>query len=228
VQAQALENLLRGVFQSFALANVSDEQEVALGGQIVQRLVARGEIRVSNNPRANSIVRRVGERIARTSERSNLPYRFYVATDRNVNAFSIMGGYIFVTTGLLNNVRSEGELAGVLAHEVAHVVARHSLEQMRQAALAQGIANAVGGNVGALVGIGAGLYQRQHSRDDEYEADRLGVFNMARAGYPPQALPAFLSRLQGSRVEFLSTHPSSQNRVARLNRIIQSENLAAR
>lgn len=227
VFAQNLGNLLQGAFQSFQLANLTDEQEIQLGGQIVQQAVAKGEIRLSRDRQANDIVRRVGVRIARTSDRPNLPYRFYVVNDKEVNAFSIMGGYVFVTTGLLRTAGSEAELAGVLGHEVGHIVARHSLEQLRQAALAQGVAGALGANNNLLLNIGVGLFQRSYSRNDEYEADKLGVENLARAGYPANGLPDFLRRLQtGKRSpEFLSTHPDPGNRVARLQSIIRTENL---
>ncbi len=224
--AQLLEGLFQGAARAFTLNNLSESQEAAYGERINQQLVSQGQVRLSNDRRLNSIVTGIGQRLARTSDRPNFPYRFYVVADRNINAFSTMGGFVYVTTGMLANIRSEEQLAGVLSHEIAHITARHSIEQMRQAALTQGLLRAIGQDDNLIVNIGATLFERRHSRNDEYEADDIGLRNLVRAGYPANGLPDFLRGLQSSRnPEFLSTHPSSPSRVARLEETIRREGL---
>jgi predicted Zn-dependent protease len=229
-RAQGLEGLLNGAFQYFALDNLSDTQEGAYGRRIHEQLVRQGKVRLSHDRRLVARVTNMGRRLARTSGRPQLPYRFFVVNDRSINAFTTMGGYVYVNAGLAKGVRSDAELAGVMAHEIGHLVARHAINQMRQAAVTQGIAGALGQNDNLLVGLGVSLYQRGYSRDDEYEADALGVRNLARAGYPANGLPDFLRRLQGGggSAEFLSTHPASANRVQRLEEIIRTEGLPTR
>lgn len=231
VAAQGFERLLQGAYQSFAISNLSDEQEVALGKQINQQLIAQGQVRLSRNRRTSTLVNRIGQRIARTSDRPDIPYTFQVADDKAINAFATAGGYVYVTTGLLQATNgSDAQLAGVIAHEVGHIVGRHALDQMRKATLAQGITGALGVDNRLVVNLGVNLLQRSYSREAEYEADKLGLENLVRAGYPASGLPDFLRKLErgGGTPEFLSTHPSSPSRVERLEQIIREENLDRR
>jgi beta-barrel assembly-enhancing protease len=221
------QDLLRGAAQYYSVSNLSPQQEVTLGQQINKQLVST-EVKLNSDPRLNELVQRVGQRIAQASDRPNLPYTFQVAQDNSINAFATLGGFVYVTTGLLQSTNGdEAELAGVLAHEVGHISARHSIQQMKQAAIAQTGSAVLGLDQNTLVNIGVGLASRSYGRDDEYEADRLGVRTLARAGYPADALPRFLRKLYSanSMPEFLSTHPGPQNRVARLEQMIQAEGL---
>jgi beta-barrel assembly-enhancing protease len=221
------QDLLKGAAQYYSVSNLSPQQEVTLGQQINKQLVS-SEVKLNGDPRLNELVQRVGQRVAQASDRPNLPYTFQVAQDNSINAFATLGGFVYVTTGLLQAVAGdESELAGVLAHEVAHISAKHSIQQMKQSAIAQTGSAVLGLDQSTLVNIGVGLVSRNYGREDEYEADRLGVRTLARAGYPADGLPRFLKKLYsaGSPPEFLSTHPGPQNRVSRLEQMIRAEGL---
>jgi predicted Zn-dependent protease len=154
-----------------------------------------------------------------------------VLADRNtVNAFALPGGPIFITLALLSRLENEDQLAGVLAHEVGHVIARHSAERLAKQELTAGLTGAVVmgagsyemGRVAQMVG---GFVTMKYGRDDELEADRLGLCLMAEAGYRPQALSGVMRILAkasgGSRMpEFASTHPSSTNRLQQIKAML--------
>src|SRR5256885_141359 len=134
-------------------------------------------------------------RLAATSERPNLPWTFRVVDDPVVNAFALPGGFIFVTRGILAHVNSEAELAGVVGHEIGHVTARHSVSQMSKQQLAQ-LGLAVGAlaspDVGRYAGVASqalGVVFLKYSRDDESQADELGLRYMRRATYDPREMP---------------------------------------
>lgn len=189
----------------------------------------------TNNAALNQRVRTVGSRIVAAANLSNrLSWDYAVFQDDTPNAFTLPNGKIGVTTGLLNLVQNDDQLAAVIGHEVGHVVARHAAERYSQTALtatglqvAQGVAGDYGQAVGALGGIGAQLgVLLPFSRTHELEADRLGVDYMAAAGYRPrQALDLWrlmAQQRQGSTPEFASTHPSDQSRIAQLEQYISS------
>ncbi len=183
-------------------------------------------------------VRNVGQRLARVSETPNLAFTFTVLDDPKVNAFAVPGGYVYVTRGLLALADTEAEMAGVLAHEIGHVVARHSAERYSQAVAANlgltvlgvlGKAAGVPAGVGSLASFGAQAYLQGFSREQELEADMLGVRYMTRAGYDPRAMISFFRKLQGhdaleaavsgrpqaaDRFHIMSTHPRTADRIA--------------
>lgn len=216
-----LDLIIRGV-QVIQLSSLSDRQEVALGRQINEQLLAQ-EFRLYRNSSITSYVNQIGQRLAPQSARPNIPYVFQVVEDDAVNAFATMGGYVYVTTGLLTTASNEAELAGVLGHEIGHIAARHSVEKMRETAIAQGLATAAGLDTNTAVAIGVELaINRPNSRQDELEADQLGLRNMRAAGYAPGAMVSFMRKLMGqsSVPSFLSTHPATSARVDALNRQI--------
>jgi predicted Zn-dependent protease len=160
--------------------------------------------------------------LAKNSTRPDLFYTLQVLQDENINAFATAGGFVYVTTGLLNAVDNEAQLAAVIAHEIGQ---RHTIDQMQQTAIAQGVATAAGVDSSTLVQIGVELaLNRPRSREAEYEADRLAVQNLARTNYPQVAMINFLEKLrsQSSPPTFLSTHPATGDRIARLQKIIDS------
>lgn len=173
-------------------------------------------------------VSQLGLRMARASERPNLPWEFHVIDDPQVNAFAAPGGFIFITRGILAYLNSEAELAAVVGHEIGHVTARHSAAMASQQMLAQG-GLAIGGilrpdlasgALGQLLGAGASLYFLQFSRNDEKQADGLGFRYSLTAGYDPREMPNTFRTLErvsdvaGSSVPaFLSTHPDPGDRV---------------
>ncbi|NET33624.1 MAG: M48 family metalloprotease [Cyanothece sp. SIO1E1] len=208
-----LDLLFRGV-QVIQLSTLSDRQEVALGSQINDRLVGR-EFRLARNREINSYVDGIGQRLARVSDRPDIPYTFQVVSDNNVNAFATMGGYVYVTTGLMRAADNEGQLASVMGHEIGHIASRHAVKQMRQAALAQGFASAAGLDRSRAVNLGVDLaLRRPASRKDEFEADAQGFETMGRAGYAQSTMVDFMEKLakQPSPPTFLSTHPNGQAR----------------
>lgn len=207
--------------QEFILIDTGLEVTI---GQNVARSVAR-QYKIIEEPSLAARIQSVGDKIAKVSDRQNLPYRFYVISQDDVNAFAAPGGYIFIHKGLLDKIDSDDELAGVLAHEVGHIAARHSVKQL-QGALGYDILMSLafrGGrakDVERLVNITFDLIQAGFSRKDELEADRLAVRYTHKAGYNPKAMVTFLKKLQGLekhkplQIElFLRTHPFIPQRI---------------
>ncbi len=120
-------DILRQGVQVYQLYNVFDKEEVRLGQQINQQLVGE-EFQLYNNVRVNSYVDRIGQRLAKNSTRPDIAYTFQVVKDDSINAFATAGGYVYVTTGLLQAADNEAQLAGVLAHEIGHIAERHLIE----------------------------------------------------------------------------------------------------
>lgn len=229
-------NPVTGEDQHVAL---SAEQEVALGLQAAPRL---SEQYGGPEPdqEAQALVDRIGGRIVAETAAGETPYQFefhVLDDDETLNAFALPGGQIFVTMGLVRAFESEAQLAGVLAHEVGHVVARHSAEQLAKQQLAQGLAGATTiatydpGNpgtaaTGAIAAAIAQLVDMRFSREDELEADELGVRLLRGAGYDPAGLMSaldVLSRDAAGVPEFFSTHPNPENRATRLRAVIESD-----
>ena len=187
------------------------------------------EIERKYRTRYDPRVDRIGQRLASRSAMPALPWRFRVIDRREVNAFALPGGFVYVTSGLMNSVRGEDELAAVMAHEIMHVTLRHGTNQASKAVLAQMPLRLLGGLMGRGVGstltqlgIGLGLNSvlMKYSRDAETQADLGGVQMMRRAGYDPRGMTRFLGRLKGGGGEFFSSHPNPSNRVERVEREI--------
>jgi len=177
----------------------------------------------------------LGARLAARAPGAKYAYKFKVANLSDVNAFALPGGYIYVHRGLLENVRSEGELAGVMAHEIAHVALRHSTNQASKAYLAQTGIGILGGLlggksqtttgqiIGAVGGFGLNALFLKYSRSAETQADIVGAQIMARAGYDPMEMVRFFETMRreagsdpGKVAQFLSDHPAPANREARV------------
>jgi beta-barrel assembly-enhancing protease len=214
--------ILRGI-QVVQLSNISDEQEASLGSKINEQLVGQNKIKLYANSSVKQYVNSVGQGLVPDSDRPNIDYTFQVVEDSALNAFATMGGYVYVTTGLLKAADNEAQLASVLGHEMGHIAAKHALKHMREAALTQGALTAAGLNSNAAVNIGVELaINRPNSRQDEYEADERGLATLTRAGYAPGAMVAFMQKLlnQRSVPTFLSTHPATGDRITRLEEAI--------
>lgn len=208
--------------QVLQLSNISDKQEVAIGKQINAQLLGR-QFQLYRNQRIAEYVDDIGQRLAAASDRPNIPYTFQVVRDDNVNAFATMGGFVYLTTGLLATADNEAQLASVVGHEIGHIASRHSIEQMRQVALQRGLATAAGLDTNRIVQLGAELaFNRPSSRKDELEADRRGLRTMEKAGYPPAAMVGFMEKLldRSSPPSFLSTHPATQDRITAIERTV--------
>lgn len=218
-------NPLTGEKQRVAL---KPEEEIALGVKSAPEMAAQmGGL--SANGEAQALVQRVGARLVRQSFAAKSQYRFsfdVLADRRTINAFALPGGPVFVTEGLLRQLRTEGELAAVLGHEIGHVVARHSSEHLAKAQLTQSLIGAAvvgtGDYTAAQIGQVVGsLINMRYGRDDELESDALGIRITSEAGYDPRAMIGVMETLakasSGSRQpEFFSTHPRPENRQARI------------
>jgi predicted Zn-dependent protease len=219
---------------------LSQEDEVSLGRSEHPKVMAEygGAYR---DPALQAYVSEVGNRLASRSELPDLKFTFTLLDSDIVNAFALPGGYVYVTRGLLALPQNEAELAGVLGHEIGHVTARHTAQRVTQGQYAQvgaGLATIAGalllGETGArlgqqLGGLGAAAWVQGYSREQELEADQLGIRYLARAGYDPHAMATFLDslrlndqlqgRLRGSSQEgsgvpsWLQSHPRTEARI---------------
>jgi beta-barrel assembly-enhancing protease len=209
--------------------SLSTDQEIALGLGAAPRMEEEmGGLDPDEN--AQALVQRVGERVVAKSVASTTPYKFQfhlLRDPQTVNAFALPGGPVFITRGLLTRLQNEAQLAGVLGHETGHVVARHSAEHMAKSQLGQSIVGAIyvgssdqygrGQNAAMMAAVANQMLQLKYGRQDELEADTLGVRVMSEAGYDPRQLLEVMKILEtvgGGRrqSEFMSTHPNPGNR----------------
>jgi len=214
------EIILQGV-QVIQLANLSDRQEVALGKQINQEVLR--QMRPNRDRQLNAYINDIGQRLVKASTRRQIPYTFQVIQSNQVNAFATMGGFVYINTGLIKAADNEAQLASVMAHEIGHIVGRHAVNQMKEQATVGLGAAAAGLNRSQAVALGVELaLRRPHSRKAEYEADSLGLRMLSNAGYAPSAMPAFMKKLVSASQPptFLSTHPATTDRIARMNEMI--------
>jgi predicted Zn-dependent protease len=228
--------------QSLAL---SPRQELDLGTQAYQEVLQKYHALPDNDPAVQK-VRRVGARIARASEIEPLQreiglrikdyvfkWEYNVLESDQVNAFCLPGGKVAVFTGLLPVAKDDAQLATVLSHEIAHALAHHASERIARQQMYQHAMDAVNGALGrmepekrkqliGLLGAGAEARSLAYDRQQESEADHIGIFLMTFAGYDPQAAVAFWERMQelssrhGHAPEILSDHPSDARRIAQI------------
>jgi predicted Zn-dependent protease len=205
---------------------LNERDEMRLGQQLHVEVGKRYTLTNEGQERAN----RIGQRVARRGLRPNIAYHFYVINEKEINAFSGPGGYVYTTTALLK-LANDDELASVLSHEVGHVVARHSLKSIQQRQAVGGLADLVGsitsvaGDAAEELGktaaqmVGSGLLA-VHSREEEREADFLGVRAMFKAGFNSEGMITMFQKLQRisqSDAGLLGTlfrdHPDVQERI---------------
>jgi predicted Zn-dependent protease len=204
---------------------VSESQEIAMGQQSDPQV--REEYGVTESNTLQNYIATMGRKLVAVSHRPGLEWHFTVVDSPVVNAFAIPGGYVYLTRGILAYLGNEAELAGVMGHEIGHVTARHSVRQITRQQFAQiglgvgGVLSPTFGQFGSLAQSSVELVFLRFSRDDEREADRLGVEYAARAAYDPREVSNFfqvLGRLSqaGDRETipgWLSTHPDPPQRV---------------
>lgn len=199
------------------------EQDVELG-DLSAGEIAR-QVSLLRDERVNAYVQRLGEKVAANAPGYRFPYRFVVVSSPEVNAFALPGGYVFINTGAIEAAHSEGELAGILAHEVAHVALRHGTNQASKAYVAKtglNLLDALTGGRRTGVGQTARAYARtlflRFNRDAEEQADLEGARLMAAAGYDPRDMASFFASLEergGQRApEAEDDHPNPASRVA--------------
>ncbi len=214
---------------------MSPEEEQQLGDKEHPKLVAEFGGEVTDKP-LNAYINSIGQLLARTTELPNLKYTFTILDTSDVNAFALPGGYVHITRGLLALANDEAEVAGVLGHELGHINARHTAQRYSKSMVAGGLAGIIGIVTGSqtltdITGQAAQLALLSYSREDEYQADQLGVRYMKRAGFDPNAMASFLATLRSySQVEaklhglpagsvddrsMMATHPRTVDRVER-------------
>ena len=214
------------------LALISEGQEIRMGLEADPSIVA--SMGLDPDSGRQRYVRELGLRLARVSERPNLPWTFRVIDDPVVNAFAIPGGHVYVTRGIMAHLDNEAELVAVLGHEIGHITARHSVSQMSRAQLAQ--LGLVVGTVlkpelqryAGVASQGLGLMFLKYGRDDETQADELGFRYMRRVDYDTRRMPGVYTLLDrvsqasgGGRLpDWLSTHPNPANRRTTVERYI--------
>lgn len=202
------------------------EKEIAIGRSASDQI--ERQFKVIADPILLGRLNTMGQKLVSVCDRRDITYRFAVLDDEAINAVSLPGGFIYVNRGLVDFVKSDDELAGVLAHEIAHVVAKHSIKRL-QAALGFNIVRIlamVTGQSGAVAGtdLAAISMLTAYSREDEILADKLGARYMRKAGFSPVAFLSFLERLQQKkRTEplrpagfYARTHPYISERIANI------------
>jgi beta-barrel assembly-enhancing protease len=213
-----------------ALNLISVRDEVAIGQKAQQQV--RQQVPELRDRSVDNYITALGRKIASKADGPRYPYTFDVANYREVNAFALPGGPIWINRGTIDAARTESQLVGVIAHEVAHIANRHAAEQISKGTIANvglGLLGAVlGDGTGSQIArLGAGFAAQatmmKFSRNDEREADMKALQYMKRAGYDPRGMVEFLHVLRsqqgrdpGSVQTFFSSHPAPAERVRRL------------
>ena len=213
--------------------SISPEQEIAIGLQSAPQMVQQHG-GLHPDLRAQEHVRMVGDRLVRNSvvRRSDYQYNFYLLRDdRVVNAFALPGGQVFITAALYGQLENEEQLAGVLGHEIGHVIHRHGAERIAKMELTQGLTGAAviasgDYNTAQAAQMIGNIVNMKYGRDQELESDDFGVRIMLEAGYNAEELIGVMDILErasgGNRQsEFMSTHPSPENRRERIREAIE-------
>jgi predicted Zn-dependent protease len=210
---------------------IGQPEEIEIGHGIAANLL--GASPLLPDIRVQQYVNEVGRWLSLQTERPDLPWQFGVLDSTDINAFATPGGTIFITNGLLQRLDNESELAGVLAHEMVHVLRKHHLAALQKAARID-IASEIAGEtlkdrgnsevLNKAIKGGTEVYARGLDKDDEFEADRMGIVIATRAGYDPYGLPAVLQMLDSinpqdtSLALMFKTHPSPHDRLNLLDK----------
>jgi predicted Zn-dependent protease len=208
----------------------SVQQDVQAGRQAASQV--ERQMPMVRDAQVNAYVNAIVRRLAAEAGGPEFPYQARVVSSRELNAFSLPGGYVYVNSGLISAVRSEDELAGVLAHEIAHIAERHGTEQATKAYGAQAGVGILGqilagrnrrmGLPEQIIGaVGVNAAFMKFSRNAEHEADSVGAEMMSRAGYDPMAMATFFDLLQAQKrsnpnavAAFFSSHPPASDRAS--------------
>jgi predicted Zn-dependent protease len=213
--------------------SVSQDQEVELGRRNAEAV--RAQLPLVQDPVSTGYVQQLGLSIARTTSRADLDWRFNIVDSREVNAFALPGGFIYVNRGLIERTEQLDELAGVLGHEIGHVVQRHSVEQIEKQTKT-GVAVELGCRLTdlcnsdvarAAIQVGGAALFARYSRQDEAEADSVAVQFVIDAGIDPRGIPTLFQRLieerrrSPARIEaFFASHPLEEDRIVATEREI--------
>ena len=208
------------------LSLVSESQEIEMGKQSAQQVAQ--SIGYYEDPGVQSYVSAIGMKMAKASERPELPWEFHVVNDASVNAFALPGGFIYVTRGLMTSINDEAELATVIGHEIGHVTNRHSVQQISKAQVAQlglGLGSILSSDVARVAGLasqGLSVLFLKYSRDAENQADLAGFRYALNQNYDVREMANVFQTLDrvsaasggGGRLpEWLATHPNPGTRI---------------
>jgi len=213
---------------------LEEPREIELGNGIAANLL--GASSLLDDDEVQQYVNKVGRWLSLQTERSDLPWKFGVLESRDVNAFATPGGTIFITRGLMQKLNNESELAGVLAHEIVHVLRKHHLAALQKGArmdlaselLGEAMKNEANPALEKAIKAGTEVYARGLDKNDEFEADRMGIVIATRAGYDPYGLPAVLQMLDASNAQdsslalMFKTHPAPRDRLSLLDKIMDN------
>lgn len=213
--------------------SVSQDQEVELGRENADQI--NSQLPIVTDPQIAGYLQTLGESIAKKTSRGDLDWHFYLVNTKQVNAFALPGGYVYVNRGLIESAEHLDELTGTLGHEIGHVVERHSVKQMQKSEKANvGLAVVCtltsichNGLAQAAVQVGGSALFAKYSRQDELQADSEAVVNVARAGYSPQGIPDLFQVLlkereyQPTKVEgWFASHPLEEARISKAKQLI--------
>jgi len=208
---------------------IPEQQDFAIGRKYAPQVEKQMGGRIPN-ANLQKYVDGIGQKLARVSHRPDWEYHFVALNDKSINAFALPGGYIFITKGMLKKLTTEAQLAAILSHETTHVVARHSSAAMsREIGIGLLLSAVTSEKTPRSTLIATNLTRQilnlRYSRKDEHEADLGGLEYMVRAGYNPYGMVETMQMLQNQQklrpIEFLSSHPSPQNRIEYLTEEIQ-------
>lgn len=219
-----------------AYALISVQQEIEIGREAQQQV--RKQTPQVGDRTVSSYVVSIGRRLASRAGGPKYPYSFSITNYREINAFALPGGPVWINRGVVQAAANESQLAGVIAHEVAHIARRHAADQLTKRLVADGLIGLLGAVLGndrsartAQIGakVLAGGYMLKFSRDDEREADRVGAEIVGRAGWDARGLIEFMEILQRQQgrdprsVEiFLSSHPGPSERAELLRKTVRA------
>jgi predicted Zn-dependent protease len=219
------------------VGGVSKDQQVQIGLKAMGEVYQQMPVLPDSHPVAQYIQQLGRKLTAVIPPQHSWPYQFHVVQQKEINAFALPGGPIFINVGTIQAADNEAELVGVMAHEMSHVYMQHSIKAAKKesvpgalAGLLGGILGAYGGTLGSLaslgIKIGAGAVFMKYSREDEAQADAVGAIIMYKAGYNPQAMADFFKKLEkeggAGGPQFLSDHPNPGNREAAIQKEIRS------
>ncbi len=204
----------------------STKKEVAIGEKVARAVEEK--YKLSADTKLNEKIMAIGEKLAKVCDRQEILYRFYVLDDKMVNAFSLPGGFVYISTGLLNILHSDDEIAFVLGHEIGHIVARHAIKRL-QAALGYNllilasVAAPSTGNFPQGVSLALASILSGYSQEDEFLADKLGIKYAQKAGFDPKAAIKVMKALEENnrkeplhRIAYFRTHPYIPQRIRKI------------
>jgi predicted Zn-dependent protease len=212
---------------------ISEQREIAIGRNQADQV--EQQLPLVSDSAVTGYIQSLGERLASRTSRPDLPWRFSVVDTKDINAFALPGGFIYVNRGLIDNAETMDELAGALGHEIGHVVRRHSVQQLERVggvkvgiALLCEVTSACDSRTARVaIDVGGAAWLAHYSRGAEAQADSEAIANVIRAGVDPEGVPRLFQVLLEKRrsepnlvTTFFASHPIEEARIDQTTRII--------